>query len=96
VAATRPESDAIRRRHVCLLTDRVAATRNQLLELAALVDWTPSLDSECEAELRWLLTSGCDSPLYQEGIHISELHASLYFLRCRLDPSREHADRPAS
>ena len=32
-------------------------------------------------ETHKLLTDGCDSPLYNRDIHVSELWATLYYLR---------------
>jgi hypothetical protein len=86
-ARSGPEADPIRRRYTYLLPDRVSATRAQLLEFADLIERSPSVDPHCLAELRTLLTSGCDSPLCNEDIHVSELHARLYFLQSRLQDS---------
>jgi hypothetical protein len=36
------------------------------------------------AELHSLLADGCDSPLYNSEIHVSELRATLYWVRARL------------
>ena len=67
-----------------LLVDRVADVRDDLLEVADLIEQAATADPSCLAEVRRLLTSGCDSALYNPDIHVSELHASMYFLRCRL------------
>ncbi|MGZ4168963.1 MAG: hypothetical protein ACXVE4_11365 [Solirubrobacteraceae bacterium] len=63
---------------------RVGAVRAELLEVAALLEQAPRVDPDCIAELLRLLTSGCDSPLFNPEIHPSELKATLYFLRSRL------------
>ncbi len=60
------------------------AVREELLELAALIDQAHDVDPECLAEVRRLLMHGCDSPLYNPDIHPSEMAAALYFLRSRL------------
>ncbi len=84
LAASRPERDPVRRRYVFVLDDRVAAVRADLLQLAAMIERAPVIDARCFTELRNLLTNGCDSPLYNREIHVSELHASLYYVRYRL------------
>jgi hypothetical protein len=84
LAGTSPEPDPVRRRHVFVLVDRVADVRDDLLEVADLIEQAAAADPSCLAEVRRLLTSGCDSALYNPDIHVSELHASMYFLRCRL------------
>ena len=84
LAGTAPESDPIRRRYVFVLVDRVGDVRDDLLEVADLIEHAAAADPSCLAEVRRLLTSGCDSPLYNPDLHVSELHASMYFLRCRL------------
>jgi hypothetical protein len=84
LAAARPQRDPVRRHYVCLLQDRIPDARGDLLELAALIERAPVVDPGSIAELRVLLTSGCESPLYNPDVHVSELHASLYFLRARL------------
>ena len=81
----------MRRHYVVLYPDRVSAARSQLLEVAALIEQAREVDPECIAELRRLLTSGCDSPLYNREIHPSEMTTALYFLRSRL---RDAADAP--
>jgi hypothetical protein len=64
-----------------LLTDRVAAVRDELLEVALIVEHRDDLDPSRMAALHRLLTDGCESPLYNRDVHISELRATLYYLR---------------
>ncbi|HEY2319178.1 MAG TPA: hypothetical protein VGH67_12825 [Solirubrobacteraceae bacterium] len=74
----------MRRHHVLLRQDRVATVRGELLELAALLEQAGIVDPDCWIEVRRLITSGCDSPLFNAEIHPSELRATLYFLHSRL------------
>jgi hypothetical protein len=74
----------IRRRRETLLHYRVAAVRTKLLEIAAALDRTYDPDPAIIATLHELLANGCDSPLYNPTIHISELHATLHGVRSRL------------
>jgi hypothetical protein len=84
VARSRPDRDPLRRRYVPYQHDRVDAVRSELLELAALLEQAHDIDPETLADVRRLVTSGCDSPLYNPVVHPSELLAALYFLRSRL------------
>ncbi len=79
-----------------MLVDRVADVRDDLLEVADLIELAAAADPSCLAEVRRLLTSGCDSPLYNPDLHVSELHASMYFLRCGLQDAAESSDDAAS
>lgn len=72
-----------------MLVDRVGDVRDDLLEVADLIEQAAAADPSCLAEVRRLLTSGCDSPLYNPDLHVSELHASMYFLRCRLQDATD-------
>ena len=74
----------MRRRYVLYQHDRVDAVRSELLELAALLEQAHDIDPETLADVRRLVTSGCDSPLYNPDLHPSEMVAALYFLRSRL------------
>jgi hypothetical protein len=78
------DTDPIRRRREALLHYRAAAVRTDLLEIAALIEHAPSPDPARVATLRDLLANGCDSPLYNPDIHISELHATLHHVRSGL------------
>ena len=67
-----------------LLLDRVATVRPELLELADALERCGDPDPAAVADLRRLLTDGCQSPLYNPEVHISELRATLYYLRSGL------------
>jgi hypothetical protein len=69
------------RRRETLLHDRVAAVRTDLLEIAAMLECAQHPDPAHVAELHDLLANGCDSPLYNSDIHISELYATLDYVR---------------
>jgi hypothetical protein len=71
------EPHPIARRRQPLLHYRAAAVRSELLEIAAALDRTQDPDPESVATLHELLTNGCDSPLYNPDIHVSELRATL-------------------
>lgn len=74
----------IRRRREALLHYRAAAVRTDLLEIAAALERTHDPDPAIIATLRELLANGCDSPLHNQDIHVSELHATLHGVRSRL------------
>jgi hypothetical protein len=67
-----------------LLHYRVAAVRSDLLEIAAILEHAPSPDPDGIHALRDLLANGCDSPLYNADIHVSELQATLHYIRSGL------------
>jgi hypothetical protein len=70
----------VSRRRELLLCDRVAAVRGELLEIAALLEQrtqTPGLLPSC-------ISDGCESPLCNPAVHVSELQATLYYLRSAL------------
>ena len=94
LAVRSPEPDPVRRRFVFVLVDRVADVRDDLLEVADLIEQAATADPSCLAEVRRLLTSGCDSALYNPDIHVSELHTSMYFLRCRLEDLADGSEEP--
>ena len=85
-ASATPSRDPLRRRFDLLLHDRVREVRADLLEIAVLLAVDNDPDLECIAELRRLVRDGCDSPLYNSDIHPSELRATLYHVRSRLEP----------
>jgi hypothetical protein len=75
-----------------LLHYRAAAVRTELLEIAALLDYARDPDPACVKEIHELLVDGA-SPLYHPGVHVSELYATLYYIRAGL--GRDHASRNA-
>lgn len=75
----------MRRRHDLLLHDRVTAVRTDLLEIAVMLERSDDPDPGCVAALHDLVSDGCESPLYNPEVHVSELRATLYFARSRLD-----------
>jgi hypothetical protein len=78
------EPDPLVRRRQALLHYRAAAVRTELLEIAATLERADDPDPACVAELHDLLANGCDSPLYNPDIHVSELRATLHHVRVRL------------
>jgi hypothetical protein len=86
--ARRAAPRARRRRHELLLISRAAAVRTSLLEIAALVRCSADPDPNCIADLHTLLTSGCDSPLYNPDVPAEQLAATLSRARTTLaDPT---------
>jgi hypothetical protein len=75
------EPHPIARRGQALLHYRAAAVRTELLELAAALERAQNPDPACLATLHELLANGCDSPLYNPDIHVSELRATLHYAR---------------
>jgi hypothetical protein len=84
IANRRPELDPIARRRQLLLHERAAAVRSELLEIAAMLEHDPDPDPASIAALHTLLANGCDSPLYNPDIHVSELRATLHHVRVGL------------
>ena len=84
VANHRPPRNAAQRRFEVILHDRVSPVREELLEIAGLLERVPEPDPGCVTALRALLTNGCESPLYNRDVHPSELLATLYYVRSRL------------
>jgi hypothetical protein len=78
------DPDPVRRRTEVLLHERVVPVRGELLELAATLESTQHPAPACVAALYELLSNGCDSPLYNEEIHVSELRATLHYVRAWL------------
>ena len=72
---------SIQSAHTVLLQDRVATVRDELLEVALILERDDALDASWVFAIHKLLTDGCESPLYNRDIHISELRATLYYLR---------------
>lgn len=79
-----PDRDPLRRRHEVLLCDRVAVARTDLLQIAVMLEHAHDPDPARIAALRDLLSDGCGSPLYNTDVHISELWATLYYVRSGL------------
>jgi hypothetical protein len=78
------ELHPLARRREPLLSRRAAAVRGELLQIAAGLEHTQDPDPTTLAELHQLLANGCDSPLYNPDIHISELRATVYYLCVKL------------
>jgi hypothetical protein len=76
--------NARRRRSELMLVARAALVRSELLEIAVLVRQTTEPDSKCIAELHRLLTSGCDSPLYNLAVPVQALWQMLERARSTL------------
>jgi hypothetical protein len=76
-AASKPTQS----RNTVLLRDRAGAVRDELLEIALMLEHGHALDAEWISDVHKLLTDGCASPLYNRDVHISELRATLYYLR---------------
>jgi hypothetical protein len=78
------DTDPIRRQREALLHYRAAAVRADLLEIAAILERTQTPNPACLATLNELLSNGCDSPLYNPCIPVSELRATLDEIRSGL------------
>ena len=77
-------TDPLHRHHEVLLCDRVRRVRDQLLDIAWLLEHSTDPDPRPVSELHKLLKDGCESPLYNPDIHESELRATLHYLRSAL------------
>ena len=84
LASREPPRSGTRRRFEVLLHDRVALVRDDLLEIAELLERAPDPEPWCVTELHRLLTDGCESPLFNPAVHPSELRASIYYLHSSL------------
>jgi hypothetical protein len=78
------DTDPIRRRREALLHYRTAAVRSDLLEIAAILERAHTPNPACVATLHELLANGCDSPLYNPDLHVSELRATVHHVRAEL------------
>lgn len=87
LAAHTIDRDPMRRRFDVLLPDRVAVVRADLLDVADLLETAEAPDPACVADLHRLLSDGCQSPLYNADVHLSELRATLYYARSALQSS---------
>jgi hypothetical protein len=85
-----------RRRNEILLVSRAAAVRIALLQVAALVRCCTDPDPECITELHRLLTSGCDSPLYNPDVPAGQLGATLERARTTLATNKSFPDSAPS
>jgi hypothetical protein len=74
-------------RYSLLLQDRAAAASEELLDVALILERAGELDASWMREAHKLLTDGCGSPLYNPDIHVSELWATLYYLRISREPA---------
>jgi hypothetical protein len=70
-----------------LLENRAAAASEELLDIALILERAGELDASWMREANKLLTDGCGSPLYNPDIHVSELWATLYYLRISREPA---------
>ncbi|MDQ6817353.1 MAG: hypothetical protein M3018_08105 [Actinomycetota bacterium] len=72
--------------------ERVATVAVRLLTLAGWLEHARDPSIGWVHTIHWLLTDGCDSPLLNDELHISELYAALYYLeRARpLNTNRVH------
>jgi hypothetical protein len=79
-----------------VLVDRAAAVRDDLLEVADLLERAADPDPAAVEMLRGLLSDGCESGLYNRDVHLSEVRACLYYARERLiDRATPAPARPA-
>jgi hypothetical protein len=87
------QSHPLTRRSETLLHYRVAAVQTDLLAIASILEHTHDPDPASVAAIHKLLANGCDSPLYNSDIHISELQAALHYIRAglRTHTKRSHA-----
>jgi hypothetical protein len=75
--ARRANTRARARRYEVLLCERATSVRSQLLEVAATLERVPDPEPDTLETLRWLLTDGCTSPVYNADVPIAELSAAL-------------------
>jgi hypothetical protein len=68
-------------RRTVLLQDRAAAVRDGLREIALVLEHADDLDASWVLAIHKLLTDGCESPLFNPDVHMSELRATLFYLR---------------
>lgn len=73
------------RRYEILLRERAIAVRPQLLEVAAALGRVAHPEPDTLQTLRWLLTDGCTSPLYNPDVPAAQLPAILDRVQAELD-----------
>ena len=61
-------------------TERVATVGARLLALADWLEHARDPNAEWANAIHRLMTDGCDSPLLNDQLHISELYAALYYI----------------
>lgn len=82
------------RRYQVLLCKRAMSVRPQLLEAAAALERVPEPEPDTLETLRWLLTDGCTSPLYNPAVPPEQLRAALDRVQAQLD-ARERSALPS-
>jgi len=80
------------RRGDLLLRDRAAGVRPQLLELAAALERVAEPPSETLRTVRWLLTDGCTSPLWNPDVPAAVLGPALDQLCAELSWAEAEGD----
>ena len=85
-----------RHRQGLMLPDRVAAVRDELLELADLLERAHDPNASAVQMVRQLLTDGCESPLYNRAVHASELKATLFYAKKGLAGCTDHRQTDAA
>jgi len=55
--------------------------RDGLGEIALVLEHADDLDASWVLAIHKLLTDGCESPLFNPDVHMSELRATLFYLR---------------
>ncbi len=76
-----PSRGRLRTSAELLIPERVEAVRSDLLEIAAVLEHLDEADRASTGLLHKLLSDGCDSPLYNADLHVSELQAALYYVK---------------
>ena len=93
--ARRANTGGRARRYEVLLCERAASVRSQLLAMAATLERVSNPEPETLDRLRWLLTDGCTSPLYNPDVPETHLLAALDRIEAELD-TRELGARDRS
>lgn len=74
------------RHYEVLLCGRAVAVRWDLLEIAAMLERVSDPPPDALLRLRWLLSDGCTSPLYNPKVDVASLTAALDQVRSELVP----------